>query len=907
MLSDKKRIHSALPRTKAMQKEHQSMGRITGYMKLPRGAPPKERDPPPSPKSKKTKTNPSDSLSVMVVGQTTSKSKQTERKVSYHSWTAGHNKLALEAAVNAVLAGEDPTMAAQKIIPTILIPRQTLDRAVKREAARRNGIVDDVLFESVDDGLFDRKAKPTISHTNSLTTPDFRTELQSIICARDELNNGVSRKEVISMIADFHMVSHKKAEDHFDYMIRAKMLPALKRGGKTVQAQPTTTNRTATTTEKLLRNHTNFVAGLEMVRDFNNKPDEYTPVEDFFCLNLDETNFMASEGTLRVVGSSKKKKQEKNSSDSRDSITIVRIGSAAGTEGPRIFLAKGKSLKTHPSLTPDKFTKNYKSPPGSHVVMTPSAYMTDEAWIEMSERVALGIRCMPKIKDHGDWWCLLSVDGFGSHLKTEALQTFAKHRILVIKEESDSSQVCQAYDQMVAKQDKRVTRGLLEGFRFSRHGIITQFELILIVNTSLNKEGSESAWRTSHIRVNACPSKMQPFTEWLKKHDAAVAAADQFFQSRDSLFDAMPAMWKNMSEIQRRQVCTLLDSLECSARTDANSGSLWSIGNVRKVMSLGFVDYDDIHKLRGCRIVAKEDPSVFSDPIVSAPPPPDRERAAGTLDRYYGYSFVSKELMEKYMEEKIGRGHVPRGHEGPKPDPAVWDRVPASNLFCHMTNYVARLHGWHTGGDLVPSPYLQVEIKADQIDLLNPTSRDVQMAAIIDQCMGSKATKKVAKRRIDMIEGNVNSYARILNGPQQLEQINVYNDLAASIAVLQKEKDELEARGKLEKRKADEAKATRKEVRNQKMQDEQVELGPGCRDDVDKGLIHVLSLTNDRRKQILRIHFGHTSGLSKLNAAGTVLELRKYMEAAEFNIERDNQNSAGDGDRVMTTTEAEGL
>jgi hypothetical protein len=198
-----------------------------------------------------------------------------------------------------------------------------------------------------------------------------------------------------------------------------------------------------------------------------------------------------------------------------------------------------------------------------------------------------------------------------------------------------------------------------------------------------------------------------------------------------------------MSEIQRRQVCSLLDSLECCATTDPNSGSLWSICNVRKVMCLGYVNYDDIHKLQGCHIVAKEDLSVFVDPVVSAPHPPDQNRNAhvGTLDRYCGYSFVSKDLMEKYMEEKIGRSHVPHGHEGPKPDPAVLDRVPASNLFCHMTNYVARLHGWHTGGDLVPSPYLQVEIKAEQIDLLNPTSRDIQMAAIIDQCMGNKATK----------------------------------------------------------------------------------------------------------------------------------------------------------------------
>ncbi len=133
-------------------------------------------------------------------------------------------------------------------------------------------------------------------------------------------------------------------------------------------------------------------------------------------------------------------------------------------------------------------------------------------------------------------------------------------------------------------------------------------------------------------------------------------------------------------------------------------------------------------------------------------------------------------------------------------------------------------------------PHLQVDNKANQINLFNPTSRDIQMAAIIDQCMGNKATKKVAKHRIDMIEGNVNSYARILNGPQQLEHIKTYNNLAALITVLQKEKGELEAQGKEEKKKSDAEKVARKAVQNQKMQDEQVELGPGCKDNVEKAL-----------------------------------------------------------------------
>jgi hypothetical protein len=103
---------------------------------------------------------------------------------------------------------------------------------------------------------------------------------------------------------------------------------------------------------------------------------------------------------------------------------------------------------------------------------------------------------MPKFEDHKDWWCLLSVNGYGSHLKTKALETSVKHQVLVINEESDSSQVCQGYDQLVAKQDKGVTQGLLEGFCFLRLGVITQFEMIIIVSLEINKKGSPDAWCT---------------------------------------------------------------------------------------------------------------------------------------------------------------------------------------------------------------------------------------------------------------------------------------------------------------------------------------------------------------------------------------------------------------------------
>ncbi len=67
--------------------------------------------------------------------------------------------------------------------------------------------------------------------------------------------------------------------------------------------------------------------------------------------------------------------------------------------------------------------------------------------------------------------------------------------------------------------------------------------------------------------------------------------------------------------------------------------------------------------------------------------------------------------------------------------------------------------------------------------------QDIQIAAIINKKAGKKAKTVITKRCIEFISGNVNSYARILNGPQKLERIQTFNDLSASIAVLKRKRD----------------------------------------------------------------------------------------------------------------------
>jgi hypothetical protein len=63
---------------------------------------------------------------------------------------------------------------------------------------------------------------------------------------------------------------------------------------------------------------------------------------------------------------------------------------------------------------------------------------------------------------------------------------------IVMKEEGDTSQVSQAYNQIVAKSNKRFTRSLLDGYRFHTKGMINQFELILIINAAINSSDANS-------------------------------------------------------------------------------------------------------------------------------------------------------------------------------------------------------------------------------------------------------------------------------------------------------------------------------------------------------------------------------------------------------------------------------
>ena len=285
--------------------------------------------------------------------------------------------------------------------------------------------------------------------------------LNSTLLYRDQANNGMSRSEAVSLICELAQCSdRKKACNHLNYLVSHNKLSGLKRGGRVVAAQATTKKRSQIVVEQQLRWHTTVEDALQELRRLNQPAIEFEDLCHHFWGNLDETCFQANaDGSVKVIASSEKKKTEKISEDCRSSITSLRIGMASGIQGPFTFLAKGVK-NDRPAL--NKVLQK-RCPEGSRIVMTPNAYMNDEVYERIVPDLCKGIRQMPVIKDYPNWWVAITLDGFGSHVNVHSTQQiFSDHKILIIKEEGDTSHVNQAYDQQVAKSVSATNEQLVE-------------------------------------------------------------------------------------------------------------------------------------------------------------------------------------------------------------------------------------------------------------------------------------------------------------------------------------------------------------------------------------------------------------------------------------------------------------
>ena len=95
----------------------------------------------------------------------------------------------------------------------------------------------------------------------------------------------------------------------------------------------------------------------------------------------------------------------------------------------------------------DALLEKFGSPKGSTFAMTPNGYMNEEAWVEITPKIVSGIRNCTYVRDMPHWYCLKIVDGYGPHTTSlEAMRQYSDAKIILMKEEGDSSHVNQSYD-----------------------------------------------------------------------------------------------------------------------------------------------------------------------------------------------------------------------------------------------------------------------------------------------------------------------------------------------------------------------------------------------------------------------------------------------------------------------------
>ena len=128
---------------------------------------------------------------------------------------------------------------------------------------------------------------------------------------------------------------------------------------------------------------------------------------------------------------------------------------------------------------------------------------------------------------------------------------------------------------------------------------------------------------------------------------------------------------------------------------------------------------------------------------------------------------------------------------------------------------------------------------------------------VLKDSIGDKAKCWIAKRKLDMISGNVNSWARHLTSEANLESVREMYDLSAAMAKLEEDKTREKERWWIEKKKIEEAKKL--ESKKQKKEEEKskrVIALPKNLSELSKGLDHVLQLTNPRLKEIIIYSYG---------------------------------------------------
>jgi hypothetical protein len=477
--------------------------------------------------------------------------------------------------------------------------------------ARKKGLIPDTFKKYAHDVPSKRRKLGASVGRTSLVPEDKSQFFMELTVRADRANAGFTPAQIkANFMKVIPTLTQEQASNHYHHTFIPKHSDRLK--PRPVKAQKTTSKRSQCTVAQQFRWFTLYSKALAFLREKNTGVCRVTgksfgEVIEYFILGGDETNLIAdADGELRIVGEKGKKKHEKKVSDYRGSITMYRTGTAAGNNGPTTFVMKGKRRKKGYNA---RFLIQEGCAVGSSFSMTENAYMTEEAWQEMSPNLVMGYRNLPVVRDNPQWWMVEIVDGFGAHLTNlDALTQRADAKILLLKEEADSSSYNQAYDKHAAKSDKRQQRNaltILRSMKGRSKNIIDQWDLVLCGTQAVRySDHHPEVWIESFKSVNLHPKFQIPFPEWCKKLEQFMMAADSFdlfTQSEDvDEYTLLPTFWQAMPAEEKKAVVAIVHRFK---------DKMWGAECCRELMTAMNCNLSDLPSLQPCIFLAMDDPS----------------------------------------------------------------------------------------------------------------------------------------------------------------------------------------------------------------------------------------------------------------------------------------------------------
>ena len=172
----------------------------------------------------------------------------------------------------------------------------------------------------------------------------------------------------------------------------------------------------------------------------------------------------------------------------------------------------------------DEFLLQHGAAPYSKIIMTPTGYLTDEAWKQIVPLLILGLR--QAVTDEARELGIdeatanrlmmgLTFDGFKTHVKNlTELINMADALILAVCEGRDSSEINQPFDRFVARAGKRRAALTLDLMRRSHFtSVIDQWMLVLVALEMLSDCKKSRVWENSFIAVNMHPGYRVSFQD----------------------------------------------------------------------------------------------------------------------------------------------------------------------------------------------------------------------------------------------------------------------------------------------------------------------------------------------------------------------------------------------------------